>query len=132
MRELTGIQALEERLVIAHRFASRSLYGFYGGYFIQADIDLAHTHGVSIYFPPETLAPANQAQAAGGAGYSTAYHDYLRLETPYQDFTRDTRWEDLLYTLLGEPQRGETLIDATPPLAPVKPSARLFLPLIRR
>ncbi len=132
MRELTGIQALEERLVIAHRFASRSLYGFYGGHFIQADIDLAHTHGVSVYFPPETLVPANQAQAAAVSGYSTAYNDYLRLETPYQDLTRDTRWEDLLYTLLGEPQRGETLVDATPPLAPVKPSARLFLPLIRR
>jgi sugar lactone lactonase YvrE len=129
--ELTGLTA-DQRLVLAHRFASRSLYGFYGGYFIQADIDLAHTHGVSVYFPPETLVPANQAQAAGVTGYSTAYRDYLRLETPYQDFTRDTRWEDLLYTLLGAPTGSDLLIDATPPLAPVKPTDRLFLPLIRR
>lgn len=129
--ELTGLAA-DQRLVLDHRFASRSLYGFYGGHFIQADIDLAHTHGISVYFPPETLVPAQQTQAAGVANYSTAYNDYLQLATPYQDFTRDTRWEDLLYTLLGAPKGGDTLADATPPLAPVKPSDRLFLPLIRR
>jgi hypothetical protein len=129
--ELTGLTA-DQRLVLAHRFASRSLYGFYGGYFIQADIDLAHTHGISVYFPPETLVPANQAQAAGVTGYSTAYRDYLQLESPYLDMTRDSRWEDLLYTLLDAPKSGDTLVDTTPPLAPVKPVDRLFLPLIRR
>lgn len=129
--ELTSL-AVDQRLVLAHRFASRPLYGFYGGHFIQADINLAHTHGISVYFPPETLVPADQTHAAGMSNYSTAYRDYLQLETPYQDFTRDTRWEDLLYTLMGAPENGATLVDATPPLAPVKPSDRLFLPLIRR
>lgn len=130
--ELAGDGA-RSRLIVEHRSASQFLDGVYGGNKLQARVDLSHTHGVSLYFPQNQNAPNNRAQsAANSTTYPQVYANYLNLETPYQDFTRDTRWEDMLYTLLGAPDSNDTLVDTTPPLAPISPPERVYLPVVMR
>jgi hypothetical protein len=102
-------------------------------YLNQTFVDLAHANGVSIYFPLEKFAPPADVSSASidsQALFNQVYADYL--DEGLFNFTRATRWDELLAELLGVPAPGEQLATPPPPLAPVNTPPHIFLPIVIR
>ena len=96
-----------------------------------------HAHGLSVFYPPDAVAPQQAALAHRGKdalddvtnddiSVATVFRDYTQGQS--SDFTRATRWDEYLQTVLPNGVSGNL-----PVFAPLRPLRyQVYLPLLMR
>lgn len=139
--EATKLLALLPKLVVAHHTSTQTILSpIYlppeqqKRYTEGILVDLARSHGISIYYPYASRVPQIASSTARQAGseqrLNETYDDYINDRT--FDLTRASFWNEFLRLVVGE-QKTVTEQEPEPgPLAPLTAVRQLFLPLIRR